>query len=61
MDLIDPGTGITLTPSFHGENCLGNGEHAGYECCCDECDAYLVCFPDWRPGAIWDEDSQRFV
>jgi hypothetical protein len=29
--------------------CLGNGEHR-FECCCDECDYYLYCFPqyDWR-------------
>ena len=41
-------TGIVLTPGFHGEPCLGNGEHPGVECCCDECDHYLVCFPDWQ-------------
>ena len=37
-----------LTPSYHGRDCLGNGEHQEYECLCDECDFYLVCFPDWR-------------
>ncbi len=26
--------------------CLGNGEH-GFECCCDECDYYLLCFPEF--------------
>ena len=46
-DLIDP-TGTRLTPSWHGEECLGNGEHPGIECCCDECDHYLTCFPDWK-------------
>ncbi len=37
-------TGIELTP---GEPtvCLGNGER-GFECCCDECDYYLLCFPE---------------
>ena len=45
-DLIDPCTGIMLTPGYHGESCLGNGEHPEYECCCDECDYYLLCFPD---------------
>ena len=25
--------------------CLGNGKH-GFECCCDECDYYLLCFPE---------------
>ena len=44
-------SGVELTP---GEPtvCLGNGEQ-GFECCCDECDYYLLCFPefaseDWR-------------
>ena len=37
-------TGVELTP---GEPfiCLGNGEQ-GFECCCDECDYYLLCFPE---------------
>ncbi len=37
-------TGIELTP---GEPtvCLGNGEQ-GFECCCDECDYFLLCFPE---------------
>ena len=47
-DRIDPGTGILLTPGFHGEDCLGNGLHPEYECCCDECDYLLECFPDWE-------------
>ena len=40
-------TGIELSP---GEPtvCLGNGEH-GFECCCDECDYYLSCFPQFIP------------
>ena len=45
-DMIDPHTGILLTPSYHGEQCLGDGKHDGYECCCDECNYYLICFPD---------------
>ncbi len=28
--------------------CLGNGEQ-GFECCCDECDYYLFCFPEFDP------------
>jgi len=38
-------TGIELTP---GEPlvCLGNGEQ-GFECCCDECDYYLPCYPEF--------------
>ena len=40
-------TGIELTP---GEPivCLGNGEQ-GFECRCDECDYYLLCFPEFYP------------
>jgi len=41
-------TGTVLSPSFHGEICAGNGERPNIACCCDECDFYLVCFPDWR-------------
>ena len=26
--------------------CPGNGE-LGFECCCDECDCYLLCFPEF--------------
>lgn len=47
INRTDPNTGILLTSGFHGEGCLGNGERPGYECCCDECDYYLECFPDW--------------
>ena len=35
-----------LTPSYHGEKCLFNGEHEGYEITCDNCDFYMECFPD---------------
>lgn len=46
-DLIDPSTGTPLTPSWHGIECLGNGDWPGYECCCDECPHYLTCFPEY--------------
>ena len=36
-------SGIELLPGAP-DACLGNGEQ-GYECCCDECDYYLLCFP----------------
>ena len=38
-------TGVELMP---GEPtvCLGNGVN-GSECCCDECDYYLLCFPEF--------------
>lgn len=41
-------TGTPLTPSKQGKKCLGNGEHLEYECCCDECDYYLYCFPQYK-------------
>lgn len=39
---------ITGTELMPGEPavCLGNGEQ-GFECCCDECDYYLICFPEF--------------
>ena len=43
---IDPSTGIMLNPSYRGEECLGNGRFPDSDCCCDECDYYLVCFPE---------------
>ena len=38
-------TDIELTPG-RPSVCLGNGER-GFECCCDECDYYLLCFPEF--------------
>ena len=44
-------TGTTLVPSSNGEDCPGNGKQLDHdrnviECCCDECDYYLFCFPE---------------
>lgn len=52
-DYLDP-SGVKLTPSYHGQECLGNGRWIGYECCCDECDFYLECFPDAEDEAFAD-------
>ena len=41
-------TGIELMPG-EPSVCLGNGEQ-GFECCCDECDYYLLCFPEFDPN-----------
>ncbi len=38
-------TGVELMPGEPAV-CLGNGEQ-GFECCCDECDYYLLCFPEF--------------
>lgn len=43
---VDTCTGIRFCPSFHGRDCPGNGQQQGMECCCDECDYYLICFPE---------------
>ena len=37
-----------LTPSYHGELCRHNGDNPDYEIACDECDHFLICFPDWK-------------
>jgi hypothetical protein len=37
--------GIELTPG-KPTVCLGNGEQE-FECCWDECDYYLLCFPEF--------------
>ena len=37
-------TGTPLKPSEQGKDCPGNGKNPLYECCCDECDYFLVCF-----------------
>ena len=41
-------TGVELIPGDHGCHCPGNGTFPGIECCCDECDYMLLCFPDWE-------------
>ncbi len=40
-------TSTLLTPSRQGRKCLGNGEHPEYEICCEECDYFLYCFPQY--------------
>lgn len=39
---------IPLNPSYHGEDCLYNGEKIGIEIACDNCPFYIACFPDWK-------------
>ena len=43
-------TGTILTPGNLGKDCLGNGEHAGIECCCNECDYMLCCLEELNPS-----------
>lgn len=40
---LDP-SGTPLTPG-HPKICLGSGAFPGFECCCDNCDFFLKCFP----------------
>ncbi len=40
-------TCVELTPE-KPTVCLGNGKQ-GFECCCDECDYYSLCFPESDP------------
>ncbi|MBQ7574052.1 MAG: hypothetical protein IJT23_07300 [Clostridia bacterium] len=45
-------TGTELTPSIY-KYCKGNGVHKDeygryYEICCDECDYFLLCFPQYK-------------
>ena len=54
MDIAD----VELMP---GEPtvCLGNGKQ-GFECCCDECDYYLLCFPEFdsqKENVTEDKDT----
>ena len=39
-------TGTELTPG-DPQNCLGGDNHPEHPLCCDECDYYLACFPEW--------------
>lgn len=55
-------TGVELTPG-EPSLCLGNGEQ-GFECCCDECDHYLLCFPEYDVKSArknTDEDQVRIL
>ena len=48
-------TGVELTPG-KPSICLGNGEQ-GFECCCDECDFFLFCYPEYAPENIENKES----
>ena len=50
---IDP-SGVPLVPG-DPDNCPGNGkgnftleDGTEIECCCDNCDYFLKCFPKWQ-------------
>ncbi len=39
-------TGVELTPGKPDE-CLGGDKYPEYPLCCDECDYFLLCFPEF--------------
>lgn len=45
-DLIDPYTGALLHPGVP-DRCPGNGADPDYEICCDNCNWFLECFPEY--------------
>lgn len=42
---IDP-TGAELHPG-NPDSCQGNGNHPDFEICCDNCNWFLACFPQF--------------
>ena len=52
-------TGVELTPGEPAV-CLGNGEQ-GFECCCDECNYSLLCFPEFEPKSKEETIVQKKV
>ena len=42
-------TGIPLVPGNYGNDCPGSWEHAGLNCCCDECDYMMCCLETHDP------------
>ena len=47
--------GNTILSPGDPDRCKGNGEAVDdngkpIECCCDECDHFLLCFPEYKKG-----------
>ncbi len=47
--------GNTILSPGDPDRCKGNGEAVDdngkpVECCCDECDHFLLCFPEYKKG-----------
>lgn len=53
-------TGAELKPG-NPDECEGNGKHAAFEICCDECDYFLQCFPEWvyPDGEAWQKEKKE--
>ncbi len=48
---------INLISGNRGKDCPGNGKKKNetgdiIECCCDECDYFLECFPEYMPKSF---------
>ena len=48
-----------VVPGFHGINCPHNGLDDNQDCHCDECDYYLVCYPDWKDEDFYERNASR--
>ena len=44
-------TGVELTPG-KPDVCLGGDKPPEYPLCCDECDYFLLCFPEYMPKSF---------
>lgn len=44
MKQIKDITGAILSPG-NPDKCQGNGDNKTFGCCCDECDYFLLCYP----------------
>ena len=45
-ETVSDSSGAVLTPG-KPQTCEGNGSNDAYEICCDECDWFLACFPEY--------------
>ncbi len=52
-------TDVELTPG-EPNVCLGNGKK-GFECCCEECDCFLLCFPEFDPKSKEENIAENKV
>ena len=50
-------SGAVLTPG-KPKTCEGNGSHSGYEICCDECNWFLACFPEYCDSSYSPPEEQ---
>lgn len=60
--LVRDPSGVLLCPG-HPKLCLGSGKFGKlFECCCDECNYFLQCFPEWAPGgSAWKEEKEDLL